>query len=55
VVSIQERLSLVNGEAMLESANRCATRVRARALLWQMLAGTVFRKNSSEVLDGVGR
>jgi len=55
LVSIQERLSLVNGEAMVESANRRGTSVRARAPLQRMLAGSVFPTNSSEALDRVAR
>jgi signal transduction histidine kinase len=55
LVSIQERLSLVNGEAMVESANRRGTRVRARAPLRRMIAGSVALKHPADHRDPVAR
>jgi signal transduction histidine kinase len=53
LVSIQERLSLVNGEAMVESANRRGTRVRARVPLQRMIANSAALAHPADPRDPV--
>jgi signal transduction histidine kinase len=53
LLSIQERLSLVNGEAIIESAQGRGTRVRARAPLQRMLAGSGALQKPADPLDPV--